>query len=202
MKKNQFQQLIQAATGRQLTLDIEAEEIPLETKITVKRAAKYFAFEWTTPKKEDSLLRSFISVFCSKYREPDPATYNDSFYGETWETKYAAKWNDPATHHICAPWHHHRDHMLSREKLRSQVEANFSDFTADMARLGFYATNYGIGIFTIYGGRWAQEALIKMKEHLESLAIPFFNEKSDAGWVTRFVLGLDKPKHSAILGGF
>jgi hypothetical protein len=200
MQTKQFQQLIEAATGRSLTLDLEAEGIPLETKVLVKRA-KHAAFEWTTPKKEDSLLRSFITAFCSRYREPDPETYRDSVFGDTWQ-QYAEVWNDPATHHACAAWHHHVTHMLSREKLRSQVEANFGAFTADMARLGFYATNYGIGIFTIYGGQWVQEALLRMKQHLEALALPFFNEKSDAGWVTRFVLNLDKPKHAAILGGF
>jgi hypothetical protein len=86
--------------------------------------------------------------------------------------------------------------------LKTQVIANFANFDSGLARLGFYETNYGIGIFTIYGGTWVQESLAKMADHLNRQGIPYRNELSKAEWVTRFVLGLDKPSHANILSSF
>lgn len=207
MKTIQFEKLIQAVTGRTLTLSTDAEEIPLGSTVTVFRPRKIgetvLAFEWKTPKKEDSLLRSFITAFVSKYREPDPETYsrNCSAYGDTWK-RYEDAWESPETRWSCAPWNHHASHMLSKEKLRKQVEANFSNFDSGMARLGFYSTNYGIGLFTIYGGLWVETSLAEMAKHLETQGVPFKNELSEAGWVTRFLIGLEKTAHSRILGNF
>jgi hypothetical protein len=207
MKTGQFQELIRAITHRHLTLSCESEDIPLESKVTIRRPWKagetVFAFDWKTPKTEDALLRSFITAFCSKYREPDPETYsrNCPCYGDTW-ARHAESWENPATHWSCSPWHHHASHTLSKDKLKSQVVANFANFDSSMARLGFYETNYGIGIFTIYGGKWVDESLLKMKDYLSGRGIPFKNELSEAGWVTRFIMGIDKASHSQILGGF
>lgn len=210
MKTSQLQELIQAATGRPLTIHGAGVEIPLASKVHIfrpygapGRAAETLAFEWKTPKKEDSILRSFITAFCSKYKEPDPATYsrNCSCYGDTW-ARYETPWNDPATHWICAPWGHHVSHMLSKAKLQDQVRANFATFDSGMARLGFYETNYGIGLFTVYGGAWITTALSDMARYLDSRGVPFRNELSEAGWVTRFVIGADKPQHAAILGSY
>jgi hypothetical protein len=207
MKTKQFQKLIRAVTGRPLSLDIQVEEIPLDFRVSILRPYKpgetRFSFDWKTPKKEDSILRSFITAFCSKYSEPDPATYsrNSSVYGDTWK-RHEESWDNPETHWNCAPWGHHRDHQTSKDKLKSQVISNFAKFDSDMAKLGFYETNYGIGIFTIYGGPWVKKSLESMSEHLIGKNIPYHNELSDAGWVTRFVIGLDKPAHSKILGGY
>jgi len=207
MKKYQFQELIQAVTGRPLTLDVQCDEIPLDSTISILRPYKAgktrFAFNWKTPKTEDSLLRSFITAFCSKYSEPDPATYsrNCSLYGDTWK-RHEEPWQNPETHWNCVPWGHHRGHQTSKDKLKSQVVANFAKFDAGMARLGFYETNYGIGIFTVYGGKWVAESLASMSDYLTRQGIPYKNELSDAGWVTRFVIGLDKPAHSNLLGGY
>lgn len=207
MKKIQFQELIQAVTGRPLTVSTSLDEIPLDSKIAIHRPWKEeqtrLSFDWKTPKKEDSLLRSFITAFCSNYLEPDPKTYsrNCSCYGDTWK-RHEESWENPKTHWSCAPWLHHRTHQASKESLKSQVIANFANFDAGTARLGFYETNYGIGIFTIYGGEWVEKSLDDMKRHLNFHAIPFRNELSDAGWVTRFVIGIDKPTHSTILGTF
>jgi len=207
MKTNQFQELIQAITGRPLVLNTQFEEIPLDSTVSIRRPYKEgetrFSFDWKTPKKEDSLLRSFITAFCSKYLEPDPATYsrNCSCYGDTWK-RHEEAWENPETHWNCALWGHHRDHQTSKDKLKSQVIANFAKFDAGMAKLGFYETNYGIGIFTIYGGAWVEESLASMSEYLTRQGIPYRNELSDAGWVTRFVIGIDKPTHSNILGGY
>lgn len=207
MKTIQFEKLIQAVTGRPLTLSGNAEEIPLNSTIAIFRPRKIGetvrAFEWKTPKKEDSLLRSFITAFSSKYHEPDPETYSRDCptYGDTWK-RYEDAWKNPETHWSCSPWSHHASHMLSKEKLRKQVEVNFSNFDSGMARLGFYSTNYGIGLFTIYGGPWVENSLAEMAKHLEIQKVPFTNELSEAGWVTRFLIGLEKPAHSRILGNF
>jgi hypothetical protein len=213
MNTEHFQKLIQAATGRPLTIHGAGEEIPLESFILIRRpyggnyrgqpAPEITAFEWKTPKKDDSMLRSFLAAFFARYKEPDPTTYdrNCPVYGDTW-AHYADKWIDPATHWTCAPWGHHAGHMLTREKLHEQVRAHFAGFDSGMARLGFYATNYGIGIFTIYGGQWIRQALDDMGRHLSARSIPYRNELSEAGWVTRFVIGLDKPHHADILGTF
>jgi hypothetical protein len=207
MQANQFEKLIQSVTGRPLTLSIDAEEVPLDSTVKVFRPRRLGetvrAFEWKTPKKEDSLLRSFITAFSSKYLEPDAETYsrNCSVYGDTWK-RHVDAWESPDTHWNCALWGHHRSHMLSKEKLMKQVEANFSSFDSGMARLGFYSTNYGIGLFTIYGGPWVETSLAEMAKHLEIQGVPFKNELSEAGWVTRFLIGLEKPAHSRILGNF
>jgi hypothetical protein len=207
MKTIQFEKLIQAVTGRPLTLSIDAEELPLDSTVTVFRprmlGETVRAFEWKTPKKEDSILRSFITAFSSKYLEPDPETYsrNCPTYGDTWK-RHVDAWESPETHWNCSLWQHHASHGLSREKLKSQVLANFSSFDTGTARLGFYETNYGIGIFTIFGGEWVNESLASMAEYLNRQGIPFRNELSKAEWVTRFVIGLDKPEHSRILGNF
>jgi hypothetical protein len=92
--------------------------------------------------------------------------------------------------------------MLTKVRLQEEVKANFSNFDSGMARLGFYETNYGIGIFVVYGGQGVARALDQMREHLASLSIPYRNEPSEAGWVMRFVIGLDKSQHSEILGKF
>jgi hypothetical protein len=194
MQTSQFEKLIQAVTGRPLLLSLTSEEIPLSGTVAVLRPHKpgttAEAYEWKTPSKEDSLLRSFLTAFCSRYLEPDPASYTD------W-AKHADEWEDARWH--CSLWGHHRSYKVSPEKLRSQIIANFSGFDAVSARLGFYPTLYGIGIFTFYGGAWAKNALTEMAGYLRSQSIPFKMEMSDAGWVTRFVIGLDKETHRGLL---
>ena len=209
MKTIQFEKLIQAITGRPLTLRTStlSEEIPLSSSVAIHRPWKpgetVCSFVWKTPKKEDSLMRSFITAFCSKYLEPDPATYprDCSIYGDTW-SRHAEAWSNPETHWTCSPWYHHRTHQTSKDKLKTQVVENFSNFSADMSRLGFYPTEYGIGIFTLYGGQWVRDALETMAQHLTVNGIPFSNEMSEAGWVTRFLIGADKETHIQLLGSY
>ena len=206
MTKLQFEKLIQKVTGRALEIRLTPDktmgddvEIPLGTKVGIYRygtKSRCYDFTWTTPKKEDSLLRGFITSFCSKYREPDPARY-----GSRW-IEYAEEWDNPLTRNDSSAWGHHAWDMLSPEKLREQVHANFSNLTALEGRLGFYATHYGIGLFTGFSGAWVETALTDMKNHLTAVGIPFRNEMSEKGWVTRFVIGLEKPQHAAILGKF
>jgi hypothetical protein len=198
MKTAQFQELIKHATGRNLTIKIESDEIPLDAKIAVYRpGSRWYSFIWKTPKNEDSLLRSFITAFCTKYKEPDPSTYEE----RQWE-RYAEKWDNLETRFECGAWYHHSYHMLSKDKLREQIAENFANFSGEMGRLGFYSTNYGIGLFTAFGGKWVEDSLSEMKMHLEKSFIPFSNELSEKGWVTRFLIKTSKENHTAILGGF
>ena len=198
MKTAQFQELIQNVTGRKLFFTINSDEIPLDVKIAIYRpGCRWYSFIWKTPKNEDALLRSFITAFCTKYKEPDPSTYE----GNQWE-RYAEKWDNLETRFECAAWHHHATHMLNKDKLREQVAANFANFSREMGRLGFYPTNYGIGLFTAFGGQWVKDSLSEMAKHLEASFIPFSNELSEKGWVTRFLIKTTRENHSAILGGF
>ena len=198
MKTAQFQELIQNVTGRKLFFTINSEEIPLEAKIAVYRpGSRWCSFIWKTPKNEDSLLRSFITAFCTKYKEPDPSTYE----GKQWE-RYAEKWDNPETRFECGAWNHHSCHMTTKDKLRDQIAENFANFSSEMGRLGFYSTNYGIGLFTAFGGKWVDDSLSEMKRHLKTNFIPFSNELSEKGWVTRFLIKTNKENHTAILGGF
>ena len=198
MKTAQFQELIQNATGRKLFFTINSEEIPLDAKIAVYRpGSRYYSFIWKTPKNEDSLLRSFITAFCTKYKEPDPSTYE----GNKWE-RHAEKWDNPETRFECAAWNHHSCYMLSKDKLREQIAENFANFSSELGRLGFYSTNYGIGLFTAFGGKWVEDSLSEMERYLKTNFIPFSNELSEKGWVTRFLIKTSKENHTAILGGF
>lgn len=198
MKTAQFQELIQNVTGRKLFFTINSEEIPFDAKIAVYRPrSRWYSFIWKTPKNEDSLLRSFITAFCTKYKEPDPSTYERN----KWE-RYAEKWDNPETRFDCAAWNHHSSHMLNKDKLREQIAENFANFSSEMGRLGFYSTNYGIGLFTAFGGKWVEDSLSEMERHLKTNFIPFSNELSEKGWVTRFLIKTSKENHTAILGGF
>lgn len=207
MKKTQMESLIHAMTGRRLTLDC-GEDIPSDYNVGVYREGRaksedcrYPHFTWKTPKDEDNTIRSFITAFCSKYKEPDPASYFD-YDGKPAFDKYAAQWNNLATRADSVCWHHHAGHMLSKEQLRAQVEFNFAAFTGKDFTLCFYPTNYGIGIFTMLGGQWVKESLAAMSAHLKANGIPFRNEMSDKFWVTRFVIGATKDLHAQILSGF
>lgn len=209
MNKEQFEKFMSHLTGRPLELlDIKAEDsIPLDKKLQVFRPYNHrgkthtLAFQWKTPKKEDSLCKSFITAFCSKYQEPDPANYDYDrpHYGNTWQDKYKEQWETPETHWNCALWHHHSSNMLSKEKLRYQVETNAEGLSSDIWKNGFYATHYGIGIFSLFGGKAVHEAIKDMRDKLEQKGIPFRNEMSNALWVTRFVINLDKKTHANIL---
>lgn len=204
MKTFQMTNLIEAMTGRKLTLDC-ADAIPLDCKVGVYRAGcpkqgEHHCphFVWKTPKDEDNIIRSFITAFCTKYKEPNPASYLD-YNGKPNFEKYATTWNDETLRCDSPCWHHHVGHMLSSEQLRSQVEFNFAGFTSGQFSLCFYPTNYGVGLFTLMGGKWVIESLNAMARHLSGNSIPYRTELSRAHWVTRFVIGATKDMHAQIL---
>jgi hypothetical protein len=72
---------------------------------------------------------------------------------------------------------HHRNNMFSKNQLLEQIQANFSnpEMATAMTRYGFYLTDYGVGIFALYGGEHVESAIFKMMKFLKSEGIPYRN---------------------------
>jgi hypothetical protein len=202
MKTENFQNLIQSITGRSIvinTTDVELlNEKEYSLSVTFPVTGIKSAFTWKTPKADEKMLRSFITAFCSKYREPNPKTYNYQ-YGDrlyTWEEK------TPEQKEWCI--YNHRSHQYSKEDLMQQVTENFNKegIQDALIRYGFYNTEYGIGIFCFFETSYVRGAIQKMNEFLKSISVPYVNEYSDARWVYRFKLNLTKEQHGNILKQF
>lgn len=210
MKTENFTQLIRAITGRDFEIhrritwpdSVPAQgEIETETVYAIVRTLplteRVCAFDWKTPKSEDKLLRSFITAFTSKYREPDPETYRATPYGgRAWASK-TPKERESA-------YGHHSAHMLSKEKLLAQVVERFNCSTIETAinRWGFYETEYGIGIFCFMGGQYVLNAINRMREFLISKGVSASEEFSDARWVYRFRIEATLDLHIGLLRQF
>lgn len=202
MNAENFQKLIQQITGRELIIDTDDIEILPGKEYRVYRPLKFSggssSFKWKAATTDEKLLRSFITAFTTKYREPNPDSYNYTYGGKvyTWEER------TPEEREFA--YFHHASHMYSKEMLLKQVEDNFNlpEMQAALIRYGFYSTNYGIGIFCYFETQYVRAAIETMKQHLSRLSIPFNNEYSDARWVLRFKLGLTKEQHTAMLAGF
>jgi len=202
MRSENFQNLIQSITGRKLIIETTDAELLTEKEyllcVTFPVTGIHSTFTWKTPKAEEKMLRSFITAFTSKYREPNPKSYNyqygDRFY--TWEEK------TPAQKEQCI--YHHRTHQYSKEDLLQQITDNFNKegIQDALIKYGFYNTEYGIGIFCFFETDYVRGAIQKMNDFLNSIAVPFANEYSDARWVYRFKLNLTKEQHGNILKQF
>lgn len=194
-----FQNLIQIVTGRDFLISTDDAELQFEKEYKIFRilpiGKNKISFIWKSPKSEDKMLRSFITAFTSKYREPNPDSYNYEYGGKnyTWDEK------SPEQKEFC--YCHHATHMFSKKQLLEQVEANFSNegIASGLIRYGFYETMYGIGIFCFWMTAGVKEAINSMANHLHKSGIPFSNEFSDARWVYRFKLGLTKESHLKII---
>lgn len=201
MKTEKFNNFIQEITGRNLIVRTNDVELQLEKEYYVSLILPItkicVGFYWKLPKKEDNIMRSFITAFSSKYFEPDPKSYDGSYFG-------SKSWDDMTEKDKERCYMHHRSNMYSRSELLSQIEKNFEkeNFTEVMCKYGFYHTNYGIGMFCYFNTEFVRNAIEKFKVYLTKKGIPFSNEYSDARWVYRFVLGLDKQKHESILEKF
>ncbi len=201
MKVDNFQNLIRLVTGRDFTINTQDVEIQFEKEYTIFRKLpitdRTILFTWKTPKSEDKMLRSFITAFSSKYREPDPKTYDYNYGGKD----YKWEWKTEQEKEYC--YSHHATHMFNKEELLKQVENNFSNpsIGSGLLRYGFYETHYGIGIFCFWFTWTVEDAINAMKAHLNKLSIPFTNEFSDAKWVYRFKLGISKETHLSIING-
>lgn len=199
MKTSNFQNLIQLVTGRDFSIDTPDTDLQFEKEYCIFRilpvTQRTISFMWKTPKTEDKMLRSFITAFTSKYREPNPAAYTTRapYFSPSWHEK-TAKEQEYA-------YVHHSSNMYSKEQLLKQVENNFSkeSISSGLIRYGFYETMYGIGIFCFWMTEGVNSAINTMQNHLNKLSIPFTNEFSEARWVYRFKLGLTKETHLSII---
>lgn len=194
-----FQNLIRLITKRNFIIKTEEVELSFETEYRIyhvlPETGSSAGFYWKTPKSDEKMLRSFITSFCNKYREPDPKKYDYEYGGRdyTWAEKSAKE------KEYC--YVHHASNMYSKGQLLEQIENNFSDehITSGLIRYGFYPTEYGVGIFCYFMTNGVQNAIDAMKKFLSGKSIPFTNEFSDARWVYRFKLGLSKELHTSLI---
>lgn len=197
-----FQSLIQKVTGRNLIIDtndidiVNSKDYYVYVKLPL--TGRGISFKWKAAMNDEKILRSFITAFCSKYREPNPDSYNYTYGGKEY------KWNEKTDLEKEYAYSHHATHMYSKDMLMKQIEDNFSspEMQNALLKYGFYPTEYGVGIFCFWATAPVLAAIEQMKNHLSKLSIPFTNEFSDARWVFRFKLGLTKNNHTAILNDF
>jgi hypothetical protein len=194
-----FQNLIRLITDRDFSIKTEDSELQFEKEYVIYRilpvSGRSVYFIWKTPKSDEKMLRSFITSFTSKYREPNPANYT------TCSPYFSPSWNEMTAEAQEFAYYHHSSNMYSKEALLKQVEDNFSKdgISSGLMKYGFYNTEYGIGIFCFWMTAGVNSAINAMSKHLKALSIPFTNEFSDARWVYRFKIGLTKENHLSII---
>lgn len=202
MKKENFEKLIQFATGRDFVINTSDTEIEGGKEYHIYRTLphthRHVSFKWKAALNEEKMLRSFITSFTTKYREPNPAAYT------TCAPYYSKSWHEKTQYEQECAYMHHASNMYSKKELMEQVQTNFgkSEMRHALIRYGFYATQYGVGIFCFFETEWVINAINEMKNHLRELNIPFANEYSDARWVYRFKINLSKEAHEGILERF
>ncbi len=209
MKTANFTQLIRSVTGRAFSISERvnwrdtqpAGEILVHEKVyfvgmVLPLTGRTVGFDWKTPKADEKMLRSFITAFSSKYREPDPATYAGYDGGNRWEAMTAERRE--------GAYGHHSTHMLSKEKLLKQVEARFScaEIETALNQWGFYETEYGIGIFCYWETQFVRNAIAKMRGFLSGLSVAASEEYSDARWVYRFRIETSREIHASLINRF
>jgi hypothetical protein len=195
MYTSNFQNLIRLVTARDFIIRTNEAELQTETEYFIYRilpvSGRSVSFYWKTPKSEDKFLRSFITAFTSKYREPNPAAYT------TCSPYFSPSWSEMTAEKQEFAYMHHSSNMYSKNDLLKQVEENFTKdgISTGLIKYGFYNTEYGIGIFCFWMTAGVEKAILTMKAHLQKLSIPYTNEFSDARWVFRFKVGLTKETH-------
>lgn len=201
MKTHNFIKLIQSITNRDFQIDSKDEDIIPEKEYFIYKilplSKRRVGFMYKTPKNEENLIRSFMNQFCKKYREPDPSNYDGTYYGST-------SWENMTEQNREFCYMHHSSNMYSDERLLEQIKENLNNSSIEetLCRYGFYETNYGIGIFVLFSGRYELNAIEKMAAYLKAKNIPFHNEYSNARWVFRFVLNISKEIHASLLNSF
>ncbi len=199
MKIENFIKLINSITKREFHIKTNDIELQLGKtyfiyKITpIKKIVS--GFEFKVPKSEESIIKSFINKFCNKYKEPNPLAYNGK-YGSDW-----AKMTDVEKEYA---YMHHTSKMFNKTQLLEQIKKNMldSDIEDVLCKYGFYYTSYGIGIFVLYGGQYEINAINRMKIYLSKNNIPFKNQMSNANWVFRFIININKDYHKTLLSNF
>lgn len=201
METLKFEKLIQEITGCDFIINTTDKDIQPEKEYKIKRqlpiTGRTISFYWKSAKTSEKMLKSFITAYCNKYKEPNPARYNGRYYG-------SKKWEDMSEQQKEYAYSHHVSNMYNKKDLLEQVQNNFNKpgITETLCKYGFYSTEYGIGIFALWATDGVMEAINKMSKYLKSKNIPYTNEFSDAKWVLRFKLGLDKQTHTNILNSF
>jgi hypothetical protein len=199
MQTANFQNLIRLVTGRDFIIKTNDAELNFETEYTIYRilpvTQRPISFMWKTPKADEKILRSFITAFTSKYREPNPANY------KTCSPYFSPSWHEMTVEKQEFAYYHHASNMYSKDSLLKQVEDNFAKdgVSTGLIKYGFYNTEYGIGIFCFWMTEGVKSAINIMEAHLQKLSIPFTNEFSEAKWVYRFKIGLTKESHLSII---
>lgn len=204
MQTTNFQNLIQAITGRDFIIKTNDTEIVNGKEYLIYRTLpltdRDISFTWKAALTNEKLLRSFITAYTTKYREPNPRAYDWSVrtYGES------ARWENKTDLEKEYAYSHHSSNMYGKQELMKQIEENFKSETMynTMILYGFYATEYGVGIFSLFEFESITRAIQQMKEYLNKKSIPFINEYSDARWVLRFKLNLTKEAHQSLLNNF
>lgn len=202
MQTSNFQSLIQAVTSRPFLISTQHTEIQPETEYFIYRilpiTQRKIGFYWKTAKTEEKMLKSFITAFTSKYREPDPAAYDHVYGGKQYY------WNEKTDEEKEYAYSHHASNMYSKQQLLEQVQSNFGNSAIEnsLIRYGFYVTEYGIGTFAYWETEYVIRSIAKMKAFLHLKNIPFANEYSDAKWVYRFKLNIGREAHIKTLNSF
>jgi len=210
MNTESFTRLAQAVTGRPFTFakrltwretESVGETLNTETQYFVgynlPLSGRLVGFDWKTPKSDEKMLRSFITAFTSKYREPDPATYVSDPYGAT-------AWRDMSAERREGAFGHHSFHMLTKDKLLAKIQESFShpEMENTLNRWGFYETEYGIGIFCFWLTATVKGSMASMRAFLGSEGVSCREEFSDARWVYRFRVEASRNVHTALLSRF
>ena len=204
MKTENFRILINALTGREFKIKTnDAEIIPDKTYhiyITTPILKLKSGFDFKTPKNQERLIKSFVTTFCNKYKEPNPRAYDWS--ARTYGEKALYENKTPEEKERC--FYHHSSNMYNKKQLLEQIKENLSKESIEnvLCKYGFYHTLYGLGIFVLFSGKYEINAIQKMADYLKENNIPFRNEFSDQKWVYRFVLNIDKEIHKSILENF
>lgn len=204
MEKDKFQILIQKITGRELVINTTDETIIHGKEYSIYKTlpitGRSVNFTWKTASTDEKLLKSFITSFCNKYREPNPTAYDYS--AKTYGERYL--WVNKTEQEREYAYMHHASNMFSKTELLNQIHANFNskEIEETLLKYGFYTTEYGIGIFCFWETPQIVNCINAMKAYLNTNLIPFKNEYSDARWVFRFKLNISKEAHGQILNAF
>jgi hypothetical protein len=202
MKTANFEKLIQAITGRDFKINTSDTEILGGKEYYISRflplTERNIGFKWKAAVNDEKMLRSFITAFTTKYREPNPKAYDREYGGVeyTWAEK-----TDKEKEYA---YSHHASNMYYKTELMQQVNDNFCkvEIKDALIKYGFYATEYGIGIFCFWETPQVVEAIKQMSTFLQGNSIPYVNEYSDARWVFRFKLNINKEAHETLLNTF
>jgi len=202
MKTENFLKLIQTITGRDFLINTENKTIDLDTVYFIYKilpiSKMEVSFKFKTPKNEEKLISSFLTAFYNKYFEPNPKAYNKIYGGIEY------KWAEKTAEQKEFAYLNHRSNMFYKNELKDQVLKNINKTGVSniLCKYGLYTTNYGIGLFVLFGGAQELEAINILSKYLNKNNIIFTNEFSNARWVYRFKINIDKDTHISILSDF